>query len=161
MGTLTGVAFAAAVNIRFRSFHRENIKTTTLPKLRDRLCFSCTEDSHRFRDFPRIVVKCLGNDENGNRDASVGENGETHKSSVVKTASRDEEDDETSISSSTSSSSNEFGSDKTSLVQAHLSLIQVPFCLDFQIPIVRIECLLFLKFSSFLVIFRVSSANWL
>ncbi|KAL9281213.1 putative peptidase M50 [Arabidopsis thaliana] len=95
MGTLTSVAFAAAVNIRFRSFHRENIKTTitTLPKWQKRLC----------------------NDENSNRDDSIGENGETHKSSVVKTATFEEEDEETSKSSSTTSSSNEFGSDKTSM----------------------------------------------
>jgi hypothetical protein len=112
MGTLTSVAFAAAVNIRFRSFHRENIKTTitTLPKWQKRLCFSSTEDSHRFR-----IAKCLGNDENSNRDDSIGENGETHKSSVVKTATFEEEDEETSKSSSTTSSSNEFGSDKTSM----------------------------------------------
>jgi len=116
MGTLTSVAFAAAVNIRFRSFHRENIKTTitTLPKWQKRLCFSSTEDSHRFR-----IAKCLGNDENSNRDDSIGENGETHKSSVVKTATFEEEDEETSKSSSTTSSSNEFGSDKTSMVHTH------------------------------------------
>ncbi|XP_023634238.1 probable zinc metalloprotease EGY1, chloroplastic [Capsella rubella] len=119
MGTLTSVAFAAAVNIRFRSFHhRDNIKTiTTLPKWQKRLCFTFTEDSHRFR-----VVKCLSNDENSNRDNNtVGDNTDTNKSSsVVKTASRvEEEDDETSntasTSTSTSSTSNEFGSDKTSM----------------------------------------------
>lgn len=108
MGTLTSVAFAAAVNIRFRSFHRENIKTT-LPKWQKRLCFSCREDSNRFR-----VVKCLSNDENSNKDDSVGENEDT-KDSIVKTALR-EEDDETSISSS----SNEFGSDKTSSVSSRV-----------------------------------------
>lgn len=125
MGTLTSVAFAAAVNIRFRSFHRENIKTATkLPKWQKRIFFSSTEDSHRFR-----IAKCLGNDENSNRDNSVGDNGETHKSSVVKTASREEEDDETSNSSSTTSSSNEFGSDKTSMVHTHA--LMFPSCPDY------------------------------
>ncbi|KAL1210907.1 putative zinc metalloprotease EGY1 [Cardamine amara subsp. amara] len=109
MGTLTSVAFAAAVNIRFRSFHRENIKTT-LPKWQKRLCFSCREDSNRFR-----VVKCLSNDdENSNRDDSGRENEETNDS-IVKTASREE--DETSISSS----SNEFGSDKSPSVSSRSS----------------------------------------
>uniref|UniRef100_A0A1J3J5S7 Putative zinc metalloprotease EGY1, chloroplastic n=1 Tax=Noccaea caerulescens TaxID=107243 RepID=A0A1J3J5S7_NOCCA len=125
MGTLTSVAFAATLNIRFRSFHcslREKIKTP-MPKVtsvKERLYFSCSEDYHRFR-----VVKCLGNDQNGNG----GENGDTDSSlvrdSTVKTASReaeeDNEDEEADERSNSSSSSNEFSSDKTPSVSSRAS----------------------------------------
>lgn len=119
MGTLTSVAFAAAINIRFR----EKIKAT-VPKVvassasssassswRDRYCFSCRDRNDRFRDFPS-VAKCLSNDE---QNDNGGENGDTHSSlgrdSTVKTAARDEEDE---------TSSDEFGSDKTPRVHAYL-----------------------------------------
>lgn len=124
MGTLTSVAFAATLNIRFRSFHcslRGKIKTP-MPKVtsgKERLYFSCSEDYHRFR-----VVKCLGNDQNGNG----GENGDTDSSlvrdSTVTTASReaeeDNEDEEADERSNSSSSINEFGSDKSPSVSSRV-----------------------------------------
>ncbi|CAH8389765.1 unnamed protein product [Eruca vesicaria subsp. sativa] len=125
MGTLTSVAFAAAINIRFGSFNcnlREKIKTP-LPKittsLRERYYFSCTEEYHRFR-----FVKCLGNDQNGNG----GKNGDT-SSSVFNTASRDEKDE---ADEKSNISSNEFGSDKSRSVSPRPSPID-PTYSSFQI----------------------------
>lgn len=125
MGTLTSVAFAAATNIRFRSFHcnlREKIKTP-MPKvtspLRERYCFSSPEETRVFK-----AVKCLGNDPNGSRGIDGGENRDTKSSvirdSTVETASREEEDDDADEKSN-SSSINEFGSDKTPYVSSRPS----------------------------------------
>ncbi|KAF2594566.1 hypothetical protein F2Q70_00043563 [Brassica cretica] len=138
MGTLTSVAFAAATNIRFRSFHcnlREKIKTP-MPKvtspLRERYRFSSPEETRGFK----AVVKCLGNDQNDSRGIDGGENRDTKSSvirdSTVETASREEEDAD---EKSNSSSINEFGSDKTPYVSSRVhSLVSdftFPFCPDF------------------------------
>ncbi|CAN8275538.1 unnamed protein product [Cochlearia groenlandica] len=104
MGTLTSVAFAAAINIRFRSFHCNLFhKNPKLPSLR--------KDYSRFRP-----LKCLRNDDdgNGNRD---GDNGDKQSSfvtdSTVKTVSREvkeEEEDE--------EEADKFGSDNTPSVSS-------------------------------------------
>ena len=138
MGTLTSVAFAAATNIRFRTFHCnlwEKIKTP-MPKvtspLRERYRFSSPEETRGFK----AVVKCLGNDQNDSRGIDGGENRDTKSSvirdSTVETASREEEDAD---EKSNSSSINEFGSDKTpyvsSRVHSLVSDFKFPFCPDF------------------------------
>lgn len=146
MGTLTSVAFAAATNIRFRSFHcnlGKKIKTP-MPKvtspLRERYCFSSPEETRVFK-----AVKCLGNDPNGSRGIDGGENRDTKSSvirdSTVETASREEEDD-AADEKSNSSSINEFGSDKTPYVSSRVhSLVSdftFPFCPYFNCKTVQI-----------------------
>lgn len=120
MGTLTSLSSAAAVNVGFRAFtaynggYREKIKISE-HKLSSsssslswrRVCFFYREKNDRFRDFA-WVVKCLGSDNNGDRDDIGGEDGDSN----VKTASR-EEAEERNNSSTSSTSSSEFSSDKT------------------------------------------------
>ncbi|XP_010553794.1 PREDICTED: probable zinc metalloprotease EGY1, chloroplastic isoform X2 [Tarenaya hassleriana] len=126
MGTLISLSSATAVSVGFRSFaaynsgFREKIKISEHKTLSPsslsssssssssswrRICFLCIEKNGRFRDFA-CAVRCLGSDNNGDRDDNGGEDG----GSKVKTASR-EETEETSTSSS--SSSREFSSEKT------------------------------------------------